>query len=169
MLIAGELDAVTRYFGGPGRGKANGITIDRSYMTFKELAASEQVRWLYPDRKAAALASFKRIGWPQPIHTVVIKQEIVDQHPWVTRSLYDAFAEAARRTEHHNTLRPSFDFPPEEEHEVVGPAFSPVGMSAGNRRMVEQMLDLSVKDGFVLPGRTFTVDELFDGSTLELS
>ena len=37
-----ELDAVTRYFGGPGRGKANGITIDRSYMTLKDLAASDR-------------------------------------------------------------------------------------------------------------------------------
>ena len=65
MLIAGEIDAVTRYFGGPRDGEVAetaALPGDRSPLTLQELAAHPNVRWLYPDRKAAALDYHRRVG-----------------------------------------------------------------------------------------------------------
>ena len=167
MLIAGEIDAVTRYFGGPGHGGGQAPPGGRSPETMAELAAHPNVRWLYPDRKATALEYHWKVGWPQPIHCVIVKQEIVDQHPWVPRSLYAAFAEAARRTEDAATVHTSFDFPAQEQRQVLGPDFSPVGLGGGTRGMLARLLELAEKDAFLVGNRRFTVDELFPTSGLD--
>jgi 4,5-dihydroxyphthalate decarboxylase len=165
MLIAGELDALTRYFGG-GAHLSTTISTDRSMMTMQELAANPNVRWLYPDRKAVALDYHRRMGWPQPIHCVIVKTDVVDRYPWVPRALMDAFAEAADLTVNEPTVRTSFPFPIEEQRQVIGSEFSPVGLSAGNRDVMERIFDLSVKDGFMVDNRRFTVEEFFHPSTI---
>jgi 4,5-dihydroxyphthalate decarboxylase len=165
MLIAGELDAVTRYFGGATEG-ATTISTERSTIPMQELAARPTVRWLYPDRKAAALDYHRRMGWPQPIHCVIVKQDVIDRYPWVPRALMDAFAEGAELTKNGATVRTSFPFPAEEQQAVLGAEFSPVGLSKGNRDVVERMLDLSVKDGFMLDNRPYTIETLFHASTI---
>jgi 4,5-dihydroxyphthalate decarboxylase len=169
MLVAGEIDAVTRYFGG-SRGGAEATAAppgDRSPMPMRELAAHPDVRWLYPDRKAAALDYQRRVGGPQPIHCIVVKQDVVDRQPWVPRSLYEAFVEAARRTQGASTVHASFPFPPEEQQQVFGADFSPVGLGGGTRELLARLLDLSAKDGFLVGGRRFAVEELFHESTLD--
>lgn len=160
MLIAGEIDAVTRYFGG-NAGTMAGAPGERSPMTMRELAAHPKVRWLHPDRKATALEYHRKIGWPQPIHTIVVKQDVVDRHPWVPAALYEAFAEAARRTADVATVHTSFPFPAEEQRAAISLDFSPVGLSAGNRAVLARLLELAALDGFVVGDRKFTVDELF--------
>ncbi len=166
MLIAGELDAVTRYFGGPRERAPGALPGDRSPQTMQELAAHPNVRWLYPDRKAAALDYSRRVGGPQPIHCIVVKQDVVDRHPWVPRSLYAAFAEAARRTAAAGTVHTSFAFPPEEQQQVFGADFSPVGLGERNRELLGRLLELAAQDGFLVGDRRFTVDELFPAGAL---
>ncbi|HLH26853.1 MAG TPA: hypothetical protein VK066_30370 [Chloroflexota bacterium] len=166
LLMAGELDAVTRYFGGPRDAPGAAPPGDRSPLRIRELGAQPSVRWLYPDRKATALAYHRRQGWPQPIHCVVIKQEVVDRYPWVPRSLYAAFAEAARRTADAATVHTSFDFPAAEQREVLGPEFSPVGLLPGTRDMLTRLLELAARDGFLVGNRRFTVDDLFPAELL---
>ena len=166
LLIAGELDAVTRYFGGPRNGPGAAPPGDRSPLRIRELAAHPNVRWLYPDRKATALDYHRRQGWPQPIHCVVVKQDVVDRYPWAPRSLYAAFAEAARRTADLATVHTSFDFPAAEQREVLGPEFSPVGLLPGTRDMLARLLELAAADGFLVDNRRFSLDELFPASLL---
>lgn len=159
MLIAGELDAVTRYFGGPHA--RDPATIDRSAMTMHELAEHPNVRWLYPDRKAAALAYHRKMGAPQPIHCIIVKQDVVDRYPWVPKSLYAAFAEGMRRTAANATIQTSFVFPPEEQHQAIGGGFAPFGLDGRNRDMVAKLLELAAADGFIVGKRRFSVEELF--------
>jgi 4,5-dihydroxyphthalate decarboxylase len=165
MLIEGELDAVTRYFGG-GTEPAVTVSADRSKMTMQALAANPSVRWLYPDRKAVALDYHRRMGWPQPIHCVVVKQEVVDRYPWVPAALVDAFTEAAAKTVDKATVHTSFDFPAAEQRQVLGSEFTPVGLNKGNRDVIERILDLSVKDGFMIDNRRMTVEDFFHPSTI---
>lgn len=165
MLIAGEIDAVTRYFGGPHARDPGAI--DRSTLTMEELADHPTVRWLYPDRKATALDYYRSVGWPQPIHCVIVKQEIVDQYPWVPRSIYDACAQAAARSAAVATVHTSFPFSAEEQRDVLGPDFSPVGLDTRNRESLARLLELAEKDGFLVGGRRFSVDELFHPSTFD--
>jgi 4,5-dihydroxyphthalate decarboxylase len=166
MLIAGELDAATRYFGGPRDSEGAAPPGDRSPLRIRELGAQPNVRWLYPDRKAEALAYHRRQGWPQPIHCVVVKQEVVDRYPWVPRALYTAFTGAAQRTANAATVHTSYDFPAAEQREVLGPEFSPVGMLPGTRDMLTRLLQLAGHDGFLVENRRFTLDELFPPSLL---
>jgi 4,5-dihydroxyphthalate decarboxylase len=166
MLIDGGLDAVTRYFGGPRDQPGAAPPGDRSTQRIRELGANPQVRWLYPDRKAVALDYHRRQGWPQPIHCVVIKQEVVDRYPWVPRSLYAAFAESAQRTAAGATVHTSFDFPAAEQHAALGPEFSPVGLLPGTCEMLTRMLALAAHDNFLVANHRFTLDDLFPPAIL---
>jgi 4,5-dihydroxyphthalate decarboxylase len=167
MLLAGELDAVTRYFGGPRQRAPGALPGDRSPQTMQQLAEHPDVRWLYPDRKAAALAYGRQVGMPQPIHCIIIKQDVVDRHPWVPRSLYAAFAEAARRTTAAATVHTSFPFPAAEQQQTFGADFLPVGLDARNRALLEQLLAQAALDGFLVGDYRPTVDELFPASLLD--
>ncbi len=166
MLLAGEIDAVMRYFSGAGRSYALAPPGARSPLPLRELAARPEVRWLYPDRKAAALAYHREMGWPQPIHCVVVRQEIVERHPWAPARLVAAFAAAAEQTRNAPTVHPSFAFPPEEQAHVLGPDFSPVGLSEGTRAMLARLLDLAARDGFFVGPQRYTVDDLFPAGVL---
>jgi 4,5-dihydroxyphthalate decarboxylase len=158
MLLAGELDAVTRYFGRPTQDPQG--PGDRSTTTMMELAAHPMVKWLYPDRKAAAMQYTRELGHLQPIHCIVMKRPVLERHPWAAESLTRAFAESARRTADGDWIRAeSFSLTKDEQRELLGD-FSPVGLER-NRQALERLLELAAADGFILPGRRFSVEELF--------
>ena len=166
MLIAGELDAVTRYFGRPENATSDHPG-NRSHITLQDLAAHPKIRWLYPDRKAAAIDYHKEIGFLQPIHCVIIKQEIVDEHPWVPRSLFDAFAGAASLEAATNyAAAASYTLSQQEQLETIGPKFSPVGLKS-NLAPVTRVLDLCDQQGYVDRGTPFSVAEFFHDSILD--
>ncbi len=75
-------------------------------------------------------------------------------------------AEAARRTAAAGTVHTSFAFPPEEQQQVFGADFSPVGLGERNRELLGRLLELAARDGFLVGDRRFTVDELFPASAL---
>lgn len=160
MLISGEVDAVTRYFGGLGA-LERAPQADRSPLTIEALSTHPNVRWLYSDRAATAHNYHSRVGSPQPIHCIVIKDDVIERHPWVVRSLYDAFIEAAARTrEAASVLVTSFPFPPSEQQRRLGEDFFPCGLGGRNRIMIERLIALAVEDGLVI-GQPPAVEELF--------
>jgi 4,5-dihydroxyphthalate decarboxylase len=168
MLIAGEIDAVTRYFGRP-ENATKSHPGDRSTLSIAELAAHPRIRWLFDDRKAAAIDYCRAIGWPQPIHCIIVKTEIVDRDPTVPERLTSAFLAAARlQSDHSNVHAASYALGAAEEAAAIGADFLPAGLGAQNRAAVERMLDLCWKDGYIDRGRPFTVDEYFHASTLAL-
>jgi 4,5-dihydroxyphthalate decarboxylase len=168
MLVAGELDAVTRYFGRP-ENAMHSHPGDRSTMSIDALAAHPRVRWLFEDRKGAAIAYNKEIGWPQPIHCVIVKTEIVDRDPSVPARLTRAFLEAAKLpSDRSNVHAMSYHLTAAEEAEAAGADFTPAGLKGRNREAIARMLDLCWKDGYIDRGRPFSVDEYFDKSTLAL-
>ncbi len=74
MVAAGELDA----FVGARRPAAFG----------------ERVRRLFPDFRRVERAYYEKTGIFPIMHTLVLKEELARQHPWLPRSLYDAFVES---------------------------------------------------------------------------
>jgi 4,5-dihydroxyphthalate decarboxylase len=168
MLINGEIDAVTRYFGRP-ENATKSHPGDRSTLSIKDLAAHPRVRWLYDDRKAAGIAYCKEIGWPQPIHCLIVKTEIVDKDPTVPERLTRAFLEAARMpSDLSNVHAASYEITAAEQAAAVGPDFLPAGLKGRNREAVERMLELCWKDGYIDRGKRFAVEEYFHESTLAL-
>jgi 4,5-dihydroxyphthalate decarboxylase len=49
---------------------------------------------LFEETKAAEIDYYQRTGLFPIMHTIGFKQEVVEQHPWVPRSLFKAFEEA---------------------------------------------------------------------------
>lgn len=100
------------------------------------------------------------------MHPLVIKKEILDQHPWVATSLYDAFM--ASRTFYTTYLqqphRLSFAWPPiEEERAFFGKDPFYQGFVA-NRHDVQSMIKLAHEQGML--ARSLSAEELFATNTL---
>jgi 4,5-dihydroxyphthalate decarboxylase len=159
MLVAGEIDAVARYFGRPQRA-GSGPAADRSPITLRDLAKSPELEWMYADRKAAAHAYADMAGAPQPIHCVVVKDEVLSRDPWVAASLVAAFEEAARLTQGSPSVKASFDFDGDEQARVFGPSFTPVGLGEHTVGMLNRLLDRARWDGLVTDDSA-RVEDLF--------
>jgi 4,5-dihydroxyphthalate decarboxylase len=59
---------------------------------------SSRVRPLFADLQHLEEDYFRRTRIFPIMHTIVLRREIYDRHPWVARNLYDAFLEAKRIT-----------------------------------------------------------------------
>lgn len=77
LLMEGRVDAVIA------------PRIPSSYWT-------KHARRLLPDFQAAEEAYYARTGIFPVMHTVVLKTALYERHPWVARSLYDAYQSAKR-------------------------------------------------------------------------
>ncbi len=77
MVAAGELDAFI------------GARMPKAFA-----AGSPGIRRLFPEYREAEKAYFKKTGLFPIMHTVVLRGELVRQHPWLPASLYNAFCQA---------------------------------------------------------------------------
>jgi len=55
------------------------------------LSARKEIRPLHPDPIAEGARYYKKTGIFPINHCAVVRRSIYEQHPWVARSLYDAF------------------------------------------------------------------------------
>jgi 4,5-dihydroxyphthalate decarboxylase len=95
MFLKGELDATTglgiRLGGTLGGGFGSGL--DRLRVATPE---NPDVVPLFPDPRQEAIRFFKKTEVYPPHHTTVIRESIVEEHPWVAISLMEAFEESKR-------------------------------------------------------------------------
>jgi 4,5-dihydroxyphthalate decarboxylase len=159
LLAAGELDAF--------------IGARRPAGTASPGSAGEPtpVRRLFPDFRRVERAYFEETGIFPIMHTVVLKEELVREHPWLPRSLYEAFAEAKRLA--YRRLADTAVLPyvlpwlvaeVEETRALMGDDPFPYGVSR-NRKTVETLAGYSFRQG--LAPRRLAVEELFCESLLE--
>jgi 4,5-dihydroxyphthalate decarboxylase len=145
MLTAGELDAIMipwppKGFYDPG---------------------SPIVR-LLPDYREAERAYAREFGFYPGLHIVGVRAKLLSEHPWVARSLFDAFVEAWRLSEER--LWAWTDSTPwllddyEQIREIVGPDWQAHGVEP-NRRMIQTFCD-ELATQRIIPNPV-TVDEVF--------
>jgi 4,5-dihydroxyphthalate decarboxylase len=154
MLERGELDALIYPDVPPGAGQP-GSPIQR----------------LFPDPKAAEMEYVRRTGFFPLMHTVVIKREVVEAHPWLPLNLLEAFrrskdAAFARMRDPRSVslawLREALD----EQTAALGP--DPWCYEfAANRAQLETMIRWAAEQGLV--AAPFPPEDLFAPSTLEES
>jgi len=151
MVAAGELDA----FIGARRPAAYGKGVSR----------------LFPDFRTAERAYYERTRIFPIMHTVVIKEELVKQHPWLPRSLYDAFTEAKRLAYErlHFTAALLTSLPwqvaeAEETRALMGDDPFAYGI-ARNRKTVETLAGYSFRQN--LAPRRLTIEEMFVPSMMD--
>jgi 4,5-dihydroxyphthalate decarboxylase len=153
MLAAGELDA----FVGARRPAAFGD-------------GSGRVRRLFPDFQTVERAYYEKTRIFPIMHTVVIREELVREHPWLPRSLYNAFIEAKRlayeRLEYTAALAyavPWLLAEAEETRALMGADPFPYGVDR-NRKTLETLAGYTFRQG--LAPRHLSVEEMFWPSTL---
>ncbi|MGH7347870.1 MAG: ABC transporter substrate-binding protein [Candidatus Rokuibacteriota bacterium] len=152
MVAAGELDA----FVGARRPATFGTRVQR----------------LFPDFRRVEREYYERTGIFPIMHTLVMKEELARQHPWLARSLYDAFVEAKRlayeRLQFTAALPVSLPWlvaEAEETRAVMGDDPFPYGVGK-NRKTLETLAGYTFKQG--LAPRRLEIDEMFAGSTLAI-
>jgi len=123
------------------------------------------IKPLIPNPQAAAIAFYKQSGVYPINHMVVIKNSVLDQNPWVAKSLYDAFAQSKK--EYLDRLNAGGDLSPQDQamvklKETIGPDPIPYGIAA-NRPAVATMIRYNVQQG-IIP-RAYDVEEIFHEST----
>lgn len=85
-MLSGELDATLLYLRDPN-------LVDRSRV---DLEADARVRPLFADRLSEGVRYYRSTGLLPLNHTVVVRRELAERHPWVVLNLYDMFVEAKR-------------------------------------------------------------------------
>jgi 4,5-dihydroxyphthalate decarboxylase len=131
---------------------------------------TSQIARLLPDFREAELTYARQFGFYPGLHIIGVRATLLDQHPWVSRSLFDAFAEAWRLSEAR--LWAWTDSTPwllddlERIRAIVGPNWQAHGVEP-NRRMIQIFCDeLYAQE--IIP-RPLTVDDLFGRATGAMS
>ncbi|AUX08036.1 4,5-dihydroxyphthalate decarboxylase [Halalkaliarchaeum desulfuricum] len=78
LLFSGELDAA----------------MDPAGSLFHAVADAEEVEFFFDDPKAEEQAYFEETGIHPIMHVIAIRDEVLEEHPWVAVNLYDAFCAA---------------------------------------------------------------------------
>ena len=119
---------------------------------------------LFPDYKQEEIAFWKKTQVFPIMHVMGIKQEIVDQYPWVPINLFHAFSRAKalamKRMENPRIVplawyREAW----EEQEEIIGDDPWEYGMTDRNRNQLEMLVGYSHEQG--LMKRKMSLDELF--------
>ncbi len=130
---------------------------------------SDKIGRLFSDPKQEELQYFRKNGFYPIMHVVVFKDEVLNQHPWLARSIMEAFDKAKEVCKHY------YDDPNwsrlawgrhlfEEERRLLGEDPWPYGVKR-NRANLERFMGYSLDQGLI--GKKLVVEDLFAPSTLD--
>ncbi len=133
------------------------------------LRGSDKISRLFPDAKQEEIRYFRKNGFYPIMHVVAFKDEILKQHPWLARSIMEAFEKAKEICKHY------YDDPNwsrlawgrhlfEEERRILGEDSWPYGVKR-NRVNLERFMEYSLDQG--LMEKMMAVEELFTTTTLD--
>jgi|SRR5208282_4200309 len=151
MLVAGEIDAcMTTELMAPGR--------------------HPDIEFLFPNYAELERQYFRRTGFFPIMHVLLVRNSILEQHPWVAMSLFKAWEDSKRECykwlEWQRMHQTSLWYRAlwEEEQAVAGPDIYKWGFEK-TRAEVDTLLDYSHRLG--LTARRHKPEEMFWPSTLE--
>lgn len=117
---------------------------------------------LFPNAEELEAEYYRRTGI-YPMHgTIVVKDKVLAEHPWVAKSLYDAFEAAKQdwlaKLDGPESAQNAHDEKYRKLRAIVGPDPMPYGLKA-NIRTIEALEQTAFAQG--LTPRRMTIDELF--------
>lgn len=131
-----------------------------------------KVRRLFDDVRATEQDYFRRTGIFPIMHAVAIRNNLVEDHPWLPEAVFRAYSESKtlgyaemRQTWFFRTL-PWYAQELENTETEMGKNFFPYGIDA-NRKTLETLFRYSFEQG--LASRQLKIEELFEQSTLQLT
>lgn len=135
MLLAGELDALMIAY------PPEGFYGPRS-----------PIRRLIPDWVGAEKTYLARVGYIPAHHVMGVKRSLFEQHPWVVKSLFDAF-DRSKRVWQENRLELTDTTPwilaeIEEARKLVGDDWQPYGL-VPNRAVIAALCEEQYAQGLI--------------------
>lgn len=135
------------------------------------LRGSSQVRRLFQDFRTVEQDYYRRTGIFPIMHTVVLRRELYQAHPWVARSLYKAFSQAKELCQEamYSTSVLRYSLPwlvaeIEEAKELFGADWWPYGVEP-NRHTVATLIQYAQEQGLI--DRPLALDDLFAPTTFD--
>ncbi|MFZ1994985.1 MAG: hypothetical protein WAU75_12805 [Solirubrobacteraceae bacterium] len=119
---------------------------------------------LFPDHVERSKTYYGQTGIFPIMHALTIRQDILERHPWVAQSVYEAFEEA-KRIGYQRTSNPRltplafFEAAWEEQRELLGTDPWEYGLSDANRRNLETIVRYAREQGWIT--REPALSELF--------
>jgi 4,5-dihydroxyphthalate decarboxylase len=135
------------------------------------LERDPHIRLLFRDYRAAEEAYYARRKIFPIMHVLGIRRDLVDQHPWLANSVYEAFVRAKKRAlellDDVAALKVTLPWLPaylDETRAIMGDDFWPYGVKE-NLPTLNAMVEFAYRHGTT--SRLLKVEELFVPSTLE--
>ncbi len=130
---------------------------------------SDKIARLFSDPKQEELRYFRKNGFYPIMHVVAFKDEVLKRHPWLPRSVMEAFERAKEVCKHYYS-DPNWSrlvwgrhlF--EEERRLLGEDPWPYGVKS-NRANLERFMGYSLDQG--LMEKRLAVEDLFAPTTLD--
>lgn len=152
-------------------GEIDGLIAPRAPFCFDQ--GHPHVGWLFSDPMATARDYFRRTRIFPIMHTLGVRRELVERHPWLPVTLLKAFeqakAKAYRALADTTATKPTLPFVEEylkATRELMGQDYWPYGFEE-NRHTVKTFLQHHYAQG--LSPRPLDVEELFHPTTFELT
>ena len=142
MLLSGEVDAAI------GAGNVD----------------SPDVQPLIPDARIAAIDYFNSTGVYPISHTVVIKDQLLQDNPWLAEELFSLFQGA--KEQYLGGLSGSGDDAMRQMQQVIGQDPLPYGVAA-NRQTLERFIQFNVEQK-IIP-QSVAVEDIFPRSLVDLA
>lgn len=154
MLERGEIDAMIS-----------------AHMPSPFVRHSPKVRRLISDFRRVETDYYRRTKIFPIMHTVALREEIYERHPWIAQSLYKAFSEAKRICQESMYEFSALKYmlawsiaEMEEERQLFGEDLWPYGLEA-NRHVLETLVQYAHEQG--LTKKRLDMTSLFAPNTLE--
>jgi 4,5-dihydroxyphthalate decarboxylase len=157
LFTRGEIDVAFGWGGGGGAG-AGGHALARADV---DIRGNPEFTPLFSDQKGEAARYYKKTGIYPPHHTTAVRESILTEHPWVARSLMEAFEESkkiAMTRLRHQTLYVFMENYQDEIKALMGNDPFAYGLAA-NRKAIEMAQQISHEQS--LTPKVQPIEDLF--------
>ena len=152
-----------------GEGEIDALVTARAPSTFR--TRPDAVKRLFPDYVGVEKAYYAKTRIFPIMHTVVIRRDVYEKHPWVAQSLYKALAESKtlalamlKQTAAMPAMVPWLVPQVEEARSLMGEDWWPYGLQA-NRHVLDTFLRYHHEQG--LSRRRLQPEQIFAKETLD--
>ena len=159
MLVKGELDATLLYL-------TNTNLVDRSKI---DIEREPSVRPMFADGAAEGRRYYAKTGIYPINHTVVVRRELLEKHPWIALNIYSAFVRAKEKSlkDARKALQPWREVGALGPDAEKGFGADPLAYGVKGARPVLEMISQFLQEQG-LTDRRVAVDEVFAKSTLDV-
>jgi 4,5-dihydroxyphthalate decarboxylase len=112
-----------------------------------------RVARLFPDHVTQSIAYYQATGIFPIMHVVTVREALLEQHPWVAESIYEAFEQAKligyqRVSNPRLTPLAFFEAAWEQQRELLGPDPWEYGLGDANRRNLQTLVRYAREQGW---------------------